>query len=64
VWHIPLISALRRQRQADICEFEGSLIYRVSSKSARGTHRNPVSKRKNTPLSENQKRSDIKNFLN
>ena len=27
--------ALRRQKQADLCEFEASLIYRVSSRTAR-----------------------------
>jgi hypothetical protein len=26
---MPLISALRRQRQVDLCEFEASLVYRV-----------------------------------
>ena len=28
-WPMPLIPALRRQRQADVCEFEASLVYRV-----------------------------------
>jgi hypothetical protein len=32
-----------RQRQA---EFEASLVYRVSSRTARATKRNPVSKKK------------------
>lgn len=26
-WHTPLIRALGRQRQVDLCEFEASLIY-------------------------------------
>jgi hypothetical protein len=26
-WHVPLIPALRRQRQEDLCEFEASLVY-------------------------------------
>ncbi|XP_040609944.1 dol-P-Man:Man(7)GlcNAc(2)-PP-Dol alpha-1,6-mannosyltransferase isoform X2 [Mesocricetus auratus] len=43
-WHTPLIPALGRQRQADLCEFEGSLVYGVSSKTAKATQRNPVSK--------------------
>ena len=30
---MPIISALRRQRQVDICEFEASLVYRVSSRT-------------------------------
>ena len=33
-----LISALRRQRQADLCEFEASLVYRKNSSSIRATH--------------------------
>jgi hypothetical protein len=28
-WCMPLILALRRQRQVDFCEFEASLVYRV-----------------------------------
>ena len=43
MWHTSLISALGRQ-QADFCEFEASLVYRVSSRTARNTQRNPVSK--------------------
>ena len=27
-WRMPLIPALGRQRQADLCEFEASLVYR------------------------------------
>jgi hypothetical protein len=38
-----LIPALGRQR-----EFEDSLVYRVSSRTARATQRNPVSKNKQT----------------
>ena len=41
-----MIPALRRQRQVDLCEFEGSLIYRASSRTAMAvTQRNPVSKK-------------------
>ena len=29
-----------RQRQSDLCEFKASLVYRVSSKTARATQRN------------------------
>jgi hypothetical protein len=39
----PLIPALGRQRQVDL-EFEASLVYRVSSRTARAIQRNPVSK--------------------
>lgn len=37
-----LIPALRRRRQASLCEFETSLVYRTSSKIAGATRRNPV----------------------
>jgi hypothetical protein len=37
---------LRRQRQVDLFEFEGSLVYRVSSKTARAAWRNPALKKK------------------
>jgi hypothetical protein len=48
-WHRPLIPALKRQRQrqADLCEFEASLVYRASSRTARATQRNPISESKN-----------------
>jgi hypothetical protein len=38
---MPLIPALGRQRQVD---FEASLVYRVSSRTARAIQRNPVLK--------------------
>ena len=45
---MPLIPALRRQRHADLGEFEVSLVYRTSSRTARAvTQRNLVSKNKN-----------------
>ena len=41
-----LIPALGRQRQADIIEFEASLVYRMSSRTgSNATQRNPVSKK-------------------
>ena len=39
---MPLIPALGRQRQADLCEFKASLVYIVSSRPARATQGNPV----------------------
>jgi hypothetical protein len=39
-----LTPALNRQRQADLCDFEASLVYRASSRTAKATERNPVSK--------------------
>jgi hypothetical protein len=41
----------RRQWQGDLCEFQGSLVYRVSYRSARATQRNPVWKQTNKPVS-------------
>jgi hypothetical protein len=38
-----LTPALRMQRQVNLCELEASLVYRVSSRTARATQRNPVS---------------------
>ena len=43
-WHRPLIPAVWRQRQADLCEFKASLVLRVSSRPARGTCSYPMSK--------------------
>ena len=40
----PLIPALGKQWQAALCEFEASLVYRASARTARATQRNPVSK--------------------
>jgi hypothetical protein len=34
-----------KQRQADFCEFKASLVYRASSRTAKATQRNPVSKK-------------------
>jgi hypothetical protein len=45
-WCIPLTPALERQRQVDLCEFEASLVYRVSSRTARATQRNPAKETK------------------
>jgi hypothetical protein len=41
---MPLISALRRQKQADLCDFKAILLYRVNLRTTRATQRNPVSK--------------------
>ena len=41
-----LIPALGRQRQVDLRDFEASLVYRASSRTARTIQRDPVS---NTP---------------
>jgi hypothetical protein len=41
-WCTPLAPALGRQRQVDLFEFEVSLLYKSSSRTARATQRNPV----------------------
>jgi hypothetical protein len=41
---MPLIPVLERQRQEDRCEFKDGLVYNVSSRTARATQRNTVSK--------------------
>ena len=54
------------QRQADLCEFKATLVYRVSSRTARAvTQRNPISEllhrkilfRKNKDQKQNNKTS-------
>ena len=46
-WRTPLIPALGRQKQEDLCELKASLVYRVSSRTVRTTQRNSVSKNQN-----------------
>jgi hypothetical protein len=41
-----LQSFIMRHRQMDLCEFEVCLVYRVSSRTARPTHREMLSKKK------------------
>jgi uncharacterized membrane protein len=53
-WRMPLIPALVRQKQA-ISEFKASLVYRVSSRTARATQRNPVSKNQKTKKKKKKK---------
>jgi hypothetical protein len=52
---MPLISVLRRQRQVDLCEFEASLVYRLSSRTARATQKNLVSKKPREEEEEEEK---------
>ena len=51
---MPLIPALEKQRQADLCEFEASLVYRASSSIARAIHGNPVTKKPTKQTKESQ----------
>jgi hypothetical protein len=52
--------ALRRQRQMDLCEFKVSLVYKVSSRTARATQRNPVSKKKKKIKKEEEEKEEEK----
>lgn len=40
---MPVIPALRSQRQGDLCKFEASLVYIVNSRTVRATWRDPDS---------------------
>ena len=53
LWRTPLIPAFGRQRQVDLCEFEASLVYRVSSRTDRVTQRNSVLKNKQAKKKKN-----------
>ena len=37
-----------REAEADLCEFEASLVYKASSGTARATQKNPILKNKQT----------------
>ena len=41
-WLTPLIPALGRQRQMDLCEFEASLVYRASSRTGSKATEKPI----------------------
>ena len=51
---MPLFSALRRQRQVDFCEFEASLVYRVSSRTSRAMQRTLSQKTKTNKKKTNR----------
>ena len=59
-----LIPALGRQKQENLCEFEASLVYRVSSRTARATQRNPVSTNKQTKHRNKQKEKTLQKTKN
>jgi hypothetical protein len=50
--------------QVDLCEFETSLLYRASSRTARATQRNPVSKQKPKPKPKTKQTKNSKPKLN
>jgi hypothetical protein len=43
----PALKLSRKQGQVDFCEFEGSLVYKASSRRVKTTQRNPVLKNSN-----------------
>jgi hypothetical protein len=53
-WHVPLISALGRQRQGDLCKLEASLVYRVSLGQP-GLHRETLSREREGRREEERK---------
>lgn len=53
-WHMPLISALSRQRHVDICEFKDSLDYKSEFQDSRVTQRNPVQRRGERRILKNE----------
>jgi hypothetical protein len=59
-WHTPLIPALGKQ----ISEFEASLVYKVSSRTARATQKNPVSKNQKKKKKKKEKKKKPKGGKN
>jgi hypothetical protein len=55
-----LTLALGRQRQVDLCEFKTSLVYK-SSRRARATQRNLVSRKTKTKIKPNQTNNNKNN---
>lgn len=56
---MPLIPAIERQRQVDVCEFKASLLYRASSWIVRATQRYPVWRKNKTQQKKDSKKSQI-----
>jgi hypothetical protein len=55
-WHMPLILCLLGGRGRQISEFKASLVYKVSSRTARAIQRNPVWKNKQKKQKQKQKK--------
>jgi hypothetical protein len=58
-WHKPSIPALKT-RGRQISEFEASLVYKVSSRTARAIQRNIVSKKQKTKNKKKRKKENEK----
>jgi hypothetical protein len=54
---MPLIQALRRQRQTDVCKFKASLVYKANLRTAMATQRNTVSKKKKNQTTKQNKQT-------
>jgi hypothetical protein len=55
---MPLIPALRRQREMELCEFHANLVCRVSSRTARAIQRNLVLKNQNSNQKQKEKKKE------
>jgi hypothetical protein len=62
---MPLIPALRRQRQVDLCETEARLVYRVSSKTTKAIQRNYLKGKQNNKTKQTgREKPHFKNKMN
>jgi hypothetical protein len=57
-WHTPLVPALWRQKQMDLCEFKASLVYRASSRHPR-PHSEILSQKTNKQTNKKSVKYDI-----
>jgi len=55
-WSTPLIPALKRQREADVCEIKDSLVYRVSSRVGNATHRKTLPQKSKSKVQREMKK--------
>jgi hypothetical protein len=58
----PVIPTLRRQRHADLCELEASLVYRVSYRTAKATARPCLERERERKKQTNQTKSILENL--
>ena len=60
-WLTSLIPALGRQREADLCEFEASLVYRISSRTASKTRETLFQKTMKQKQNRKKKKNEFAN---